>query len=231
MKYFKLFIAILIVFSKTGNILCEENIFDVNNIEITKNLSNNEKLANRAIKKGFEKLKEKILTNSESDKLSNLKFADVKKLVSYYQIKTDEKSAQEENQVIFNVSFDREKLHRLFYERRVLYSEIINKEIYILPIFKKDNKNYVYNENFFYENWNKNSEGQLIEFILPLENIEIIQIINSNKDNLLDISLSDFFREYPNKLLKASTITEDKSNKRINLISSSENFWVSKKYV
>ena len=36
------------------------------------------------------------------------------------------------------------------------------------------------------------------------------------------------FREYPNKLLKASTITEDKSNKRINLISSSENFWVSK---
>ena len=88
MKYFKLFIAILIIFSKTGNILCEENIFDVNNIEITKNLkSNNEKLANQAIKKGFEKLKEKILTNSERDKLSNLKFADVKKLVSYYQIK------------------------------------------------------------------------------------------------------------------------------------------------
>ena len=36
MKHFKLFIAILIIFSKTGNILCEENIFDVNNIDITK---------------------------------------------------------------------------------------------------------------------------------------------------------------------------------------------------
>ena len=136
---------------------------------------------------------------------------DVKKLVSYYQIKTDEKSAQEENQVIFNVSFDREKLHRLFYERRVLYSEIINKEIYILPILKKDNKNYVYNENFFYENWNKNNEGQLIEFILPLENIEIIQIINSNKDNLLDINLSDFFREYPNKNLAFVLIEQENS--------------------
>ena len=202
MEYLKIFITILIVFSKTGNILCEENIFDVNNIEVTKSLkSNNEKLANRAIKKGFEKLKEKILTKSELDKLSNLEFRDVKSLVSYYQIKTDEKKEQSENQVFFNVTFDREKLHRLFYERRVLYSEIMNKEIYILPILKKDNKYYVYNQNFFYENWNKNNEGQLIEFILPLENIEIIQIINANKDNLLDVNLSDFFREYPNKNL------------------------------
>ena len=65
MEYLKIFITILIVFSKTGNILCEENIFDVNNIEVTKSLkSNNEKLANRAIKKGFENLKEKILTKS-----------------------------------------------------------------------------------------------------------------------------------------------------------------------
>ena len=50
MKYFKLFISYFNYFFKNGNILCEENIFDVNNIEITKNLkSNNEKLANRAI--------------------------------------------------------------------------------------------------------------------------------------------------------------------------------------
>ena len=212
MEYLKIFITILIVFSKTGNILCEENIFDVNNIEVTKSLkSNNEKLANRAIKKGFEKLKEKILTKSELDKLSNLEFRDVKSLVSYYQIKTDEKKEQSENQVFFNVTFDREKLHRLFYERRVLYSEIINKEIYILPILKKDNKYYVYNQNFFYENWNKNNEGQLIEFILPLENIEIIQIINANKDNLLDVNLSDFFREYPNKNLAFVLIEQENS--------------------
>ena len=210
MKYFNLFLAILIIFSKTGNILCEENIFDVNNIKITKDLkSNNEKLANRAIKKGFENLKEKILTKPERDKLSNLEFADVKRLVSYYQIKIDEKSEQEENQVIFNVSFDREKVHRLFYKRRVLYSEIINKEIYILPILKKNNKNYIYNKNYFYENWNRNNESQLIEFILPLENIEIIQIINANKDNLLDISLSNFFKEYSNNNLALVLIEQE----------------------
>ncbi len=36
------------------------------------------------------------------------------------------------------------------------------------------------------------------------------------------------FREYPNKLLKASIITEEKSTKRINFISSSDNFRVSR---
>ena len=35
-------------------------------------------------------------------------------------------------------------------------------------------------------------------------------------------------KEYPNKLLKSSSISKNKSNKYINLISSTDNFWVSK---
>ena len=41
----------------------------------------------------------------------------------------------------------------------------------------------------------------LIEFILPLENIEIIQNINQNRNNLLDLNLSSIFTEYPKKIL------------------------------
>ena len=62
MKYLKI-IFILVFFFKTQTVLSEENIFNVNNIEITKktNKSNND-LANQAIKIGFEKLKKKILS-------------------------------------------------------------------------------------------------------------------------------------------------------------------------
>ena len=35
-------------------------------------------------------------------------------------------------------------------------------------------------KNFFYENWNKIYKDHLIEFISPIENIEIIEI-NENK--------------------------------------------------
>ena len=39
----------------------------------------------------------------------------------------------------------------------------------------------------------------LIEFILPLENIEIIQKINQTRNNLLDLDLSILFKEYSKK--------------------------------
>ena len=45
---------------------------------------------------------------------------------------------------------------------------------------------------------------KLIEFILPLENIEIIQIINQSKDNLLDLELNSLFKEYLNKNISFS---------------------------
>ena len=63
---YKLLIAILVIFLKTGNVLSLENIFNVNNIEIAKKPNNsNDDLANKAIKKGFEKLLEKILLNRD----------------------------------------------------------------------------------------------------------------------------------------------------------------------
>ena len=38
---------------------------------------------------------------------------------------------------------------------------------------------------FFMKNWNEIYKNDLIEFILPLENIEIIQNLNKNKNNLI----------------------------------------------
>ena len=38
-----------------------------------------------------------------------------------------------------------------------------------------------------------------IEFILPLEKIEILQSINNYKDNLFDLNVKDIFKEYSKK--------------------------------
>jgi hypothetical protein len=37
----------------------------------------------------------------------------------------------------FNISFDKDKIHNLFYKKGISYSEILNKELFILPILKK----------------------------------------------------------------------------------------------
>ena len=45
---------------------------------------------------------------------------------------------------------------------------------------------------------------------MPLENIEIIQNINVNKNNLIDIDIDDLFQEYSSKNL-AIVFIEDKN--------------------
>ena len=95
MKNYKLIIFILVIFFKTGNVLSYENIFNVNNIEIAKNPNkSNEELAYLAIKKAFKELKEKILLEKDYEKLSKLKFSEIKDLVSYYQVLAEMKTVK-----------------------------------------------------------------------------------------------------------------------------------------
>ena len=103
--------------------------------------------------------------------------------------------------VIFSVTFDKEKIHDLFYKRGLSYSEILDKELYVLPIFIQNNEIFIFNNNFFYEKWNEIYENDLIEFILPLENIEIIQKINNNKNNIIDLEVSNLLQEYSKKFI------------------------------
>ena len=133
-------------------------------------------------------------------KLSNLNFKQIKELVSYYQTK------RKENTLTYSVFFDKEKLHEIFYTLEISYSDISDKEIYLLPVLEEKDQLNIFNNNFFYEKWNNFGENNLIEFILPLENIEIIQNINSNKNSILDIDLRDLFQEYSNKNLSLLVI-------------------------
>ena len=199
MKCLKFFI-ILVIFCKTGNVLSDDNIFSVNNIELIKTANiNNQKLANQAIKKGYLSLLEKILLEDDVKNLSQLKFQKVRELVSYYQISGKGKNIDNKEKVNFNILFDKDKVHDLFYKKNILYSEILNKELFVLPIFKKENQTFIYNQNFFYKNWNFDKKKEsLIEFILPLENIEVIQKVSIHKEDLLGLSLEDIFVEYSN---------------------------------
>ena len=214
MKLNKQIIFILIVFFKTETVFSDNNTFNVNNIQLEKkDKITNTALANQAIKKGFDQLISKILLKRDKAKLADLNFSSIKKLVTYYQVANVSDKKQKENRVNFNVTFDKDKIHDLFYKREILYSEITEKELYILPVLIKDNEIFVFNNNFFYENWSLESENDLLEYILPLENIEIIQSINNSKNNLLSLDINNLFKEYPNKNIALILIEDNKTGK------------------
>ena len=232
MKLFKHLLVILIIFFKTGNLLSENNLFNVNNILIEKKeKETNQQLTNRAIKKGFEKLIDRILLKEDKQLVSSLNFTRIKDLVKYYNISKNFDLSN--NSVNFNITFDKYKIHNLFYEQEISYSDINDKEFYILPILIENNEIFIFSNNYFYENWNQDSNDKsLIDFILLIENIETIQIVNNLRENLLNLNLKRIFKEYKDKN-KALVLIENKdiNSQRVYLQAHIQNKTISKNFL
>ena len=188
--------SILIILFKTETVLSDNNIFNVNNIEISKETSKNkEKLISDSFKKAFDELINRLLLEEDYKRISKTNLEQIKKLISYYQIINEDEN-KENNNVKINVFFDKDKMHDFFYGKNILYSDIINTEVILFPLLKKEDQYFIYTQNYFYENWNEEKSDNLIQYILTTENIENIQRINLNKDNIYKIEVSDFFKEH-----------------------------------
>ena len=170
-------------------------------------------MSRQAIKKGFEELVNKILLDKDKEKISKLSFSQIQELVSYYQVTNKKDNDMKDSIESYNILFDKDKLHDLFFTKGISYSEIIDKELYLLPILSKGDQISIFNQNFFYENWNNDNTKELIEFILLIENIEVIQNINNNKNNLLELNLNVIFKEYQKKNLALIYIDDFSQNK------------------
>ena len=228
MKLLKQIIFILVIFLKTGNLLSDNNLFNVNNIILEKKAKYSMKeLANQAIEEAFNELLKKILLKEDITKISDLNISNVKELVKYYNISKN--SEIKNNNISFNITFDKEKIHNLFYNKGISYSDISDKEFFILPVLLKDNKIFIFSNNYYYENWNKINKDNLLEFILPQENIEIIQEINKYRDRLFDLEFNLLFKEYLNKNIAIIIIDDNATiNKKIYLKSRIQNKNISK---
>ena len=209
---------ILIILFKTGNVLSENNIFNVNNIEISKKTyKNKEKIIDEAFKIGFKNLINRLLLEEDYKKLSTSNLNQIKNLISYYQIKEPHAESENNDSVIVNIFFDKDKLHNFFYKRNILYSDLINSEIIIFPLLIYEKKYFIYSKNYFYENWNtKEAEtDSLIQYVLPVEKIENIERIERNKQNIFKLDISKFFEEYDNSNKVFSAIEINEKNAKI----------------
>ena len=115
MNKITLIFIIIVFFLKTGNVFSDNNIFYVDNIIIKndKNLSRNE-LLNKAFTKGFKKLINKILLEKDIKSIEQTNLPNIKRLISAYQVR-ENKELLTLNEVVINLTFDREKINEFFY--------------------------------------------------------------------------------------------------------------------
>ena len=191
------------IFFKTGNVLSEQSIFTVNNLKmVKKNYNNIDDLTNDAFRKGFKKLNKKILLDKDFKKIEKTNLKTIKNLISHYQILNNNEKIENEF-IEFNIFFKRDKIYNFYFKNDIRYSDISDKSLKILPVLIIDNEVLIYEKNYFYENWISDKEDNhresLLEFILPIENIEVIDSIKKNRENLEAVKLSEIFDESKDK--------------------------------
>lgn len=195
MKYFIFISTIIILLFKTGNVLSNISIFNVDNIKVNNNsYKSKEELLNAAFKKGFKQLTDRILLKEDYLKLSNIQINEIKKLISFYQ--TIDKS--ESKDVVVNINFDRNKINNFLYLKNISYADISESKLVIFPVLIDKDDFYLYNENYFYKNWNdkKDKKYEFIEYLLPIESLAKLKIIKDNIGSLEQLDVSKILSDY-----------------------------------
>ena len=68
--------------------------------------------------------------------VSDLNFKQIKELVSYYQV-IEEENTEKENTIKFNIFFDKDKLHKLFFKGGFYIQKLFKKSYLFYQYLKK----------------------------------------------------------------------------------------------
>ena len=183
-KFVSIFLTVTILsFSFFSKTFSSENVFTVDNIEVTGNFDTNfsrEKYINKAFLDSFKILMSKILLFEDLNKLNDIKLNQVKVLVNSFKIE-DETYSSSKYKGNFTIFFDDIKVKKLLVKKNISFSQPKNISAVFFPVLFVNNDMKDFDENYFYNEWtNITINNESINFILPLEDLDDVQNIFTN---------------------------------------------------
>ena len=199
--FYILFLFFLIIFIKFSTISANANTYKIVNLEISKPYDNNfnkETVIDMAFKKAFEQLILKITTiqKKEINNLINLKT--IYGLVESFSI-VNERFVDNKYISSFEVEFNKKHVFNYLERKNIFPSIPKEKDLLLIPILINSEKNQIllFSENIFYENWNRfNETHHLLNYILPNEDIEDINLIRKNINSIEEYSFNEIISKY-----------------------------------
>jgi len=196
-----LFLFFLIFFNKFSTSNANANTYKVEDLEISKpydNSFNKEAIIDEAFEKAFEQIILKITTLKQNEiiKIKNLKT--IYGLIESFSI-VDEKFIDNKYISIFEVEFNKKKLFNYLEKKNIFPSIPMEKNLLLIPILINNKKNqvFLFSENSFYVNWNSfNKKHYLLNYILPNEDIEDINIIKKNISLIEEYNFHEIISKY-----------------------------------
>ncbi len=198
-KIYIIFTLTFLSIISSDHSLASNHILAVEGLEITKEIDlefSRNKIIDNAFRKAFYRLLSQILNSSDIKKLKNVNMREIKTLVENFKIK-NEIFRESKYYANFDVYFNKKKIKFFLEKKNLFYSSPKQISVLFLPIIIEQENLYLFNENIFYKYWltNKDQSG-LINYIMPLEDIdEILKLISSQK-NLENLDIIEIAKKY-----------------------------------
>jgi len=202
-RYVFIFLTLItFLFASITKSFSEEDVFTIDEIKIKGAIDVNfsrEKYLNKAFFNSFEILMNKILLISDLKKVEKLKLKEIKNLIKSFKI-LEESYREDIYRANFQVIYNEQKVKEFLRKKNISFSLPKNISAVFYPVFYINGKMQNLNENFFYNNWNKiKIKNELINFILPLDDLDDISQITKMRDNLEDLDILSFVSKYGEK--------------------------------
>ncbi len=200
-------LALIIFFFSTEAVKAKS--FEINGIEIAQPFEINfdkNKVIDLGFEKAFFELVYSLIKSQDFKKIDNIRLNEIKGMIETFSIK-EEKFIDQKYYVNLGVSFNKKKIFRYLEKKNIFPSQIIKEQFLFIPIIIGENGNNlsIFSNNPIYANWNKiNKRYQLINYLLPSEDLEDFNLIKKKIDVIETYNFNEITKKY---FLKNSIIS------------------------
>ena len=196
----------------------EENVFIIDNVEVEGEMDldfSREKYINKAFLDSFQILTSKILLAKDLNKISNIKLKEIKNLINSFQV-LEERYQKDKYRAVFKIFYNDIKVKKLLGQKNISFSQPKNISAVFFPILVLNDEIQDFNDSFFYKQWTTvKIKNELINFILPLEDLDDISKIQEMKNKIEELNVDDLVNKYNIKNYVFTLIVHQ--NERLNV--------------
>ena len=215
--FFISFLLFIIIFSGTFSY---SNIFKVSDVKISSRFELNFK-KNRVIDQGFQisffNLISMITTSGDKDKMKETSINTIKDMIDSFTI-SNEEFIKNEYFAKLETTFNKKKILAFLEGKNVFPSMPVRNKVLLVPILVDIEKDsiYLFNDNIFYEKWNNDNKNyQLLEYLLPNEDLEDLKKIQEMSNSIESYDFTNLIKKYDLKDYIISIIYKEKNEFKI----------------
>ena len=196
---FFLFLAVLNIFFSTGTSYAKT--FSINDIELSTPFKvnfNKNKIIDEGFIKAFNQLILSTVQSKDQKKLKEIPLSQIKSMIDTFSIK-EEKFVNEIYYIKLNVTFSKKIFFDLLEQKNIFPSLPVKKDIIFIPIIIDQNENQLkmFSDSIIYNLWNSSiKQHDLLNYILPTEDLEDLYLIKKNIKNLENFEFSQIVKKY-----------------------------------